>query len=56
MMPYLRSSLLADLLDLLELLVGCLLCVLLGLLVAAGVLFFVSDYPKTQLFPTNSLQ
>ena len=47
-MSYLRSSLLADLLDLLELLVGSLLCVLLGLLVAAGVLLAVSHCPKVQ--------
>jgi hypothetical protein len=40
--PYLGSGLLADLLDLLKLLVGRLLCVLLSLLVAAGVLFVVS--------------
>ena len=44
-MPYLRSGLLADLLDLLELRIGGLLCVLLGLLVAAGVLFAVSYCP-----------
>jgi hypothetical protein len=39
---YLGSCLLANLLDFLKLLVGRLLCVLLGLLVAAGVLFAVS--------------
>ena len=45
-MPHLRSSLVTDLLNLLKLLVGSLLCVLLGLLVAAGVLFAVSCCPK----------
>ena len=49
-MPHLRSGLLADLLNLLELLVGGLLCVLLGLLVAAGVLFAVSHCPKSISF------
>lgn len=44
-MPHLRSGLLADLLNLLKLLIGGLLCVLLGLLVAAGVLFAVSRCP-----------
>jgi len=42
MAAYLGSGLVTDLLDFLELLVGGLLCVLLGLLVAAGVLFVVS--------------
>lgn len=55
-MSYLRSSLLADLLDLLELLVGSLLCVLLGLLVAAGVLLIVSLYSKPQLLPAIFLR
>jgi len=45
--PYLRAGLLADLLDLLKLLVGGFLCVLLGLLVAAGVLFVVSCCPRS---------
>ena len=46
-MSHLRSGLFADLLNLLKLLVGSLLCVLLGLLVAAGVLFAVRYRPKT---------
>jgi hypothetical protein len=48
-MPYLRTSLLADLLDLLKLLVGSRLCVFLDLLVAAGVLF-----PDQIPFATNA--
>lgn len=37
--PYLGTGLVANLLDLLQLLLGRLLCVLLGLLIAAGLLF-----------------
>lgn len=52
--PYLRSSLLANLLDLLELLLGRLLCVLLGLLVAAGVLFRCQQLSTAPCFPRRS--
>jgi hypothetical protein len=50
MSAYLGSGLVTDLLNFLELLVGGLLCVLLGLLVAAGVLFVVSGVRELVLF------
>ena len=54
MAAYLGSGLVTDLLDFLELLVGGLLCVLLGLLVAAGVLFAVSRCSWSRAFYRKS--